>query len=166
MNLVIGPVFFGLAFDKDFRSISIHWLSAALSYMLLMPLYGLALHMAAAIAGASIPPDWTGFNSAGQIAAQLLGPFMSLGIVFSTNKVISALVGGASGSGLGSSVMGGAMAAGGMAAALVPGGGMIRATANAAGAAINTAQGGGSNNSGGSGQTVNSPSVKASQRNP
>ena len=142
MNLVIGPVFFALAFDRDFRSIAVSWLTAALSYALLMPLYGLALHMAATIAGAGIPPNWTGFTSTGQIAAQLLGPFMALGVVFSVNKVISALVGGAAGSGLGSSVMGGAMATVGMASALVPGGGMIRATTGAAGAFVNTAGGG------------------------
>jgi hypothetical protein len=165
MNLVIGPVFFGLAFDKDFRSIAIHWFTAALSYMLLMPLYGLSLHMAATIAGAGIPPDWTGFTSTGQIAAQLLGPFMALGIVFSTNKVISALVGGASGSGLGSSVRG--AAAVGM--SVIPGGGMLRATGGAASQIIRTAQSG-SSGSGSSGTSSpsggGSPTAKASQSNP
>ena len=167
MNLVIGPVFFALAFDKDFRSIAVSWLTAALSYALLMPLYGLALHMAATIAGAGTPPDWTGFTSTGQIAAQLLGPFMALGIVFSTNKVISALVGGAAGSGLGSSVMGGVMAGAGMAAAMIPGGGMMRATAGAAGAVIGTAgsgSGGGGTNSGGGGSRSNSPQANSSQQ--
>jgi hypothetical protein len=159
MNLVIGPVFFALSFDRDFRSIAVNWFSAALSYMLLMPLYGLALHMAATIAGAGIPPDWTGFTSTGQIAAQLLGPFMALGIVFSTNKVISALLGGASGSSLGSSVMGGAIA----------GAGMIRATAGATGAAIKTAGGGGNSGGGsspvvGGGSNINSPQAKSSQQ--
>jgi hypothetical protein len=131
-----------------------------------MPLYGLALHMAATIAGAGTPPDWTGFTSTGQIAAQLLGPFMALGIVFSTNKVIAALIGGASGSGLGSSVMGGVMAGAGIAAAMIPGGGMIRATAGAAGAVISTA--GSTGSSGGANSAVgqtNSPQAKSSQQN-
>ena len=169
MTLVIGPVFFALSFDKDFRSIAVHWFTAALSYMLLMPLYGLALRMAAAIAGASIPMDWTGFVSTGQIAAQLLGPFMSLGIVFSTNKVISALVGGAAGGSLGSSVMGGVIGGAGMAASLIPGGGgaMVKATTSAAGQAINQAANGSGGSSGGTsgggGGQRNSPNVNASQ---
>jgi hypothetical protein len=158
MNLVIGPVFFGLAFDRDFRSIAVHWFTAVLSYALLMPLYGLALRMAATIAGAGIPPTAIGFVSSGQIAAQLLGPFMAVGIVFSANKVVSALVGGAAGSGLGSSVLG----AGAIAASLIPGGGMIRATAGAASAAVQTASSSsnsGSNTSGGAGTA--SPTVRA-----
>jgi len=163
MNLVIGPVFFALAFDRDFRSIAVSWLTAALSYMLLMPLYGLALHMAASIAGAATPEQWTGFVSAGQIAAQLLGPFMALGIVFSTNKVISALVGGAAGSGLGSSVMGAAVASAGIVSALVPGGGMAKVTAAAAGQTISQA---GSSGQGSSSSQSNSQTARSSQSNP
>ena len=156
MNLVIGPVFFGLAIDRDFRSIAVHWFTAVLSYALLMPLYGLALRMVAAIAGAGVPPTAIGFVSSGQIAAQLLGPFMAVGIVFSANKVVSALVGGAAGSGLGSSVLG----ATAIATSLIPGGGMIRATAGATGAAIRTvSNSGSSNSSGGTGTT--SPTVRA-----
>jgi hypothetical protein len=170
MTLVIGPVFFALSFDRDFRSIAIHWFTAALSYMLLMPLYGLALRMAAAIAGSAVPMDWTGFVSTGQIAAQLLGPFMALGIVFSTNKVVSALVGGAAGGGLGSSVMGGVMGAAGMAAALIPGGGggISKATTAAIQQAVSQAVNGsgGSGGSGNSGSGGNSPNVKASQSTP
>lgn len=155
MNLVIGPVFFGLAFDKDFRSISVHWFTAVLSYALLMPLYGLALRMAAAIAGAGVPPTAIGFVSSGQIAAQLLGPFMAVGIVFSANKVVSALVGGAAGSGLGSSVLGGAA----IATSLIPGGAMIRATAGAANAAARNASNSSTTSGGGAGTT--SPTIRA-----
>lgn len=152
MNLVIGPVFFALAFDRDFRSIAIHWFSAVLSYMLLMPLYGAALRMAAAMLAAGVPSVPMGFVSTGQVAAQLLAPFMAVGIIFSTNKVVSALVGGAAGSGLGSSVMGTA----GIAAGLIPGARMIGATASAGSAAANKAfsgggTSGGSFNGGGSG---------------
>jgi len=156
MNLVIGPVFFAFAFDRDFRSIAVHWLTAALSYMLLMPLYGLSLHMAATIAGAAIPPNWTGFTSIGQIAAQLLGPFMALGIVFSTNKVISALVGGASGGGLGSSVLG--AAAIGM--SIIPGGGMLSATGSAATQIVKTSYDGGGSGDGESSTTTSASASK------
>ena len=137
MNLVLGPVFFALAFDKDFRSIAMHWFSAVLSYSLLIPLYGGAITIAAAIAGAAIPTNLFGLSSTGQVAAQLLGPFMAVGVIFSTNKVVNALVGGAAGAGLGSSVMGVA----GIGLSLVPGGSMLRSTAMASGAAA-TAGGG------------------------
>jgi len=163
MNLVIGPVFFGLAFDRDFRSISVHWFTAVLSYALLMPLYGLALRMAAVIAGAGVPPTAIGFISSGQIAAQLLGPFMAVGIVFSANKVVSALVGGAAGSGLGSSVLGAAA----IVTSLIPGGGMIRATAGAASAAARTASGSSnttvSNSGGMAGSGATSPTARAAK---
>ena len=43
MNLVLGPVFFALAFDRDFRSHAQHWFAAVLSYFMLIPLYGAAL---------------------------------------------------------------------------------------------------------------------------
>ena len=165
MNLVIGPVFFGLAFDRDFRSPAVQWFTATLSYFLLMPLYGLALHMAAAVAGAGLTLTISGFVSAPQIAAQLLGPFMSVGIVFSANKVVSALVGGAAGSGLGSSFMG----AVGASAMLIPGGGggMVRATAASVGQVARNITAGG--NSGGApspaGSTPSSSTAKASQAN-
>jgi len=48
----------------------------------------------------------TGQISGGVIFAKLLGPFLSLGIIFSVNKVVSSLVGGTSGSGLGGMVAG------------------------------------------------------------
>jgi len=131
MNLVLGPVFFALAFDRDFRSIAIHWFSAVLSYFLLIPLYGAAITIAVAIVGAAIPTQVIGLSSVAQVAAQLFGPFMAVAVVFSTNKVINALVGGASGSGLASSVVGVA----GIAASIIPGGAMIRSTAAAASAA-------------------------------
>ena len=115
MNLTLGPVFIALSFDKDFRSIAMNWFSATLSYFLLMPLYGAAMTAAAAIAGAGINPDMVGPSSTGQLWAQLIGPFMSLGLVFSTNKLVNSLVGGAMGSGLASSVMGVASIVPGMA---------------------------------------------------
>lgn len=126
-----------------------------------MPLYGLALRMAAAIAGAGVPMSAIGFVSSGQIAAQLLGPFMAVGIVFSANKVVSALVGGAAGSGLGSSVLG----ASAIGVSLIPGGGMIRATAGAASAAARTASSSGgttsSNSGGAAGSGTTSQTVRA-----
>jgi hypothetical protein len=124
MNLVLGPVFFALAFDRDFRSQALHWFSAVLSYFMLIPLYGAALTVAAAIAGAAIPQNLFGMPSSSQIAAQLIGPLMSVGVVFSTNKIINALVGGAAGSGLGSMAMGAA----GVGASLLPGGAIVRST--------------------------------------
>jgi hypothetical protein len=132
MNLVIGPVFFALSFDKDFRQIALHWFSAVLSYLLLMPLYGAAITAAGVIAGAAAPGNLVGVSSTGQVAAQLLGPFMAVGIVFSTNKVVNTLVGGAAGSGLGSSVAGLA----GIGASLIPGGAILRATSAAGSAAV------------------------------
>ena len=115
MNLTLGPVFIALAFDKDFRPIAMTWFSATLSYFLLIPLYGAAITAAAAIAGAGINPDMVGPASTGQLWAQLIGPFMSLGLVFSVNKLVNSLVGGAMGSGLASSVMGVASIVPGMA---------------------------------------------------
>jgi hypothetical protein len=119
MNLTLGPIFIALAFDRDFRSISMNWFSATLSYFLLMPLYGAAMTAAAAIAGAGINPDMAGPASTGQLWAQLIGPFLSLGIVFSVNKLVNSLVGGAMGGGLATSVMG--------VAAIVPGAAMGKA---------------------------------------
>ena len=101
MNLVLGPVFFALAFDRDFRSHALHWFAAVLSYFMLIPLYGAALTVAAAIAGAAVPANLFGMPSSAQIAAQLIGPLMSVGVVFSTNKIVNALVGGACGIGTG-----------------------------------------------------------------
>ena len=129
MNLVLAPVFFALAFDREFRSIAIHWFSAILSYFLLLPLYGAAITIAIAIAGATVPTQIIGLSSIAQVTAQLLGPFMAVGVVFSVNKVVNSLVGGASGSGLASSVMGVA----GIAASVIPGGAIIRATASTVG---------------------------------
>ena len=67
LNLVLGPVFFALAFDRDFRGHSQRWFAAVLSYILLMPLYGAALRMAASIAGAAIPAPF-GLPSVPQVA--------------------------------------------------------------------------------------------------
>jgi hypothetical protein len=135
MNLVLGPVFFALAFDRDFRSHALHWFSAVLSYFMLIPLYGAALTVAAAIAGAAIPANLFGMPSGAQIAAQLIGPLMSVGVVFSTNKVVNALVGGASGSGLGSMALGVA----GVGASLLPGGAVVRSTAEAGKSVVSAA---------------------------
>jgi len=132
MNLVLAPVFFALAFDKDFRPTALHWFSAVLSYFLLIPLYGAAITIAVAIVGTAIPAHVIGLSSGAQVMAQLIGPFMAVTVVFSTNKVVNALVGGAAGSGLTSSVVGVA----GVAAGIVPGGAMIRATVSAAGSAV------------------------------
>jgi hypothetical protein len=49
---------------------------------------------------------------------------MAVGVVFSTNKIVNALVGGASGSGLGSMAMG----VGGIGISLIPGGAVVRST--------------------------------------
>jgi hypothetical protein len=136
MNLVLGPVFFALAFDREFRTIAVHWFTAVLSYFLLIPLYGAAVRAAAAIAGSAMPEEVIGVTSTGQVFAQLIGPFLSVGIVFSTNRVVNALVGGAAGSGLASSVMG--------VASIIPGAAMARASGAAISQAIRTAtQGGG-----------------------
>jgi hypothetical protein len=132
MNLVIGPVFFALAFDREFRSYALHWFAAVLSYFMLIPLYGAALYIAAAIAGAAIPTNLFGLPSGAQMAAQLIGPLMAVGVVFSTNKVINALVGGAAGSGLGSMALGVA----GIGISTLPGGAMIRSTAVASQSAV------------------------------
>ena len=132
MNLVLAPVFFALAFDKDFRQPAINWFSAVLSYFMLIPLYGAAITIAVAIVGTAIPAHVIGLSSGAQVMAQLIGPFMAVTVVFSTNRVVNALVGGASGSGLTSSVMGVA----GVAASVIPGGAIIRSTATAAGAVV------------------------------
>lgn len=130
LNLVLGPVFFALAFDRDFRGHSQRWFAAVLSYILLMPLYGAALRMAASIAGAAIPAPF-GLPSFPQVLTQIIGPILSVGIVFSTNKLINALIGGAAGSGAGSTVLG----LTGIGANLISGGALVRATGAASGAA-------------------------------
>ncbi len=135
MNLVLGPVFFALAFDRDFRTHALHWFAAVLSYFMLIPLYGAALTVAATIAGAAVPPNLFGLPSSAQIAAQVIGPLMAVGVVFSTNKIVNALVGGAAGSGLGSMALGVA----GVGISLIPGGAMVRSTAAAGGSAISAA---------------------------
>src|SRR3989454_1866583 len=132
MNLVLGPVFFALAFDRDFRGHAQHWFAAVLSYFMLIPLYGAALTVAAAIAGAAVPANLFGFPSIAQVLAQVIGPLMS---VFSTNKIVNALVGGAAGSGLGSMALGVA----GIGLSLLPGGAMVRSTAAAGRSAVGAA---------------------------
>ena len=134
MNLVLGPVFFAMAFDREFRPHALRWFMAVLSYFMLIPLYGAALSIGVAIlAVAAANP--TGTATSGQVAAQLLGPVLSLGIVLSTNKIINALVGGAAGAGLGQITLGIA----GTALTLIPGASVIRATAVAGGAAVKAA---------------------------
>lgn len=135
MNLVLGPVFFALAFDREFRSHALHWFAAVLSYFMLIPLYGAALTVAATIAGAAIPNNLFGLPSGAQVAAQVIGPLMSVGVVFSTNKIVNALVGGAAGSGLGSMALGVA----GIGISLLPGGAIVRSTAAAGRSAVNAA---------------------------
>jgi len=132
LNLLLAPVFFALAFDKDFRQIALHWFSAVLSYFLLIPLYGAAVTIAVAIVGAAVPTEIIGLSSVAQVTAQLFGPFMAVAVVFSVNKVVNTLVNGAAGSGLASSVIGVA----GIAASFIPGGAMIRSTAAAGKSAV------------------------------
>jgi TrbL/VirB6 plasmid conjugal transfer protein len=130
LNLVLGPVFFALAFDRDFRGHSQRWLAATLSYILLMPLYGAALRVAASIAGAAIPAPF-GLPSVPQMLTHVIGPILAVGVVFSTNRVVNALIGGAAGSGAGSTALGVA----GIAANLIPAGALVRTTGAATGAA-------------------------------
>jgi TrbL/VirB6 plasmid conjugal transfer protein len=140
MNLVLGPVFFALAFDRDFRGHAQKWFAAILSYFMLIPLYGAALTVAATIAGAAVPANLFGLPSGAQVLAQVVGPLMAVGVVFSTNKIVNTLVGGAAGSGLGSMAMGAA----GIGISLLPGGAVVRSTVaagrSAAAAAGNAGQ--------------------------
>jgi hypothetical protein len=138
MNLVLGPVFFALAFDKDFRQIAMHWFNAVLAYFLLIPLYGAAFTVAITVAGAAIPGHVIGLISPGTAYAQLLGPFIAVGIVFSVNKVVNSLVQGAAGSGLASSVLGVSVAA----ASMIPGAAMMHSTVKATSATVRAATGG------------------------
>ncbi len=140
MNLVLGPVFFALAFDREFRSHAQHWFAAVLSYFVLIPLYGAALTVAAAIAGAAVQPNLFGLPSSAQVMAQVIGPLMAVGVVFSTNKIVNALVGGASGSGLGSMALG----VGGILVSLLPGSALMRSTMSAGRAAAGAAVSAGS----------------------
>ena len=134
MNLVLGPVFFAMAFDREFRPHAMRWFMAVLSYFMLIPLYGAALNIGLAVLGVAAASPF-GTATSGQVAAQLLGPILTLGIVLSTNKIINALVGGAAGAGLGQITLGIA----GTALTLIPGGSMIRATGVAGGAAVKAA---------------------------
>lgn len=131
MNLVLGPVFFAMAFDREFRPHALRWFMAVLSYFMLIPLYGAALTIGVTILAVAAANPF-GSATSGQVAAQLLGPILTLGIVLSTNKIINALVGGAAGAGLGQVALGVA----GTTLALVPGGSMIRATGAAGAAAV------------------------------
>lgn len=135
MNLVLGPVFFALAFDREFRIHAMHWFAAVLSYFMLIPLYGAALTVAAAIAGAAWQPNVFGTPSGSLLFAQVVGPLMSVGVIFSTNKVVNALVGGASGSGLGSMALGVTT----VGLSLIPGGAIARSTAMATRSAMSAA---------------------------
>ena len=135
MNLVLGPVFFALSFDRDFRGHAQHWFAAVLSYFMLIPLYGAALTVAATIAGAAVQNNLFGMPSSAQVMAQVIGPFMSVGVVFSTNKIVNALVGGAAGSGLGSMALG----VTGTVAGLLPGSAVVRSTAAAGRSAVGAA---------------------------
>ena len=147
LNLVLGPVFFALAFDRDFRSIAIQWFTAVLSYFMVIPLYGAAFTVAVTIAGAAIPAEWVGLASTGTVYAQLLGPFIAVGIVFSVNKVVNAFVGGAAGAGLASAVLG---------ASLIPASAMMRASSSAIVQAIQTASKGMGGGGSGAGPTPTS----------
>jgi hypothetical protein len=138
MNLVLAPVFFALSFDKDFRQIAVNWFTGVLSYFVLIPLYGAAINVAAAIAGMSVPTNIFGLSSSGAIAVQLLGPFMAVGVVLSTNKVVNSLIGGAAGGGLATSAIGAMAAAGSLAAggSLMAGGATLRPLSAAGGAVL------------------------------
>jgi len=138
LNLLLGPVFFALAFDREFRSHSLNWFAAVLSYFMLIPLYGAALAVAATLLGSSIPTDLFGLPSSAQVLAQLIGPIMSVGVVFSTNKLINALVGGAAGSGAGSMALG----LTGILASMIPGRALIHSTASATTAVVGATVGG------------------------
>lgn len=140
MSLMLGPVFFALSFDREFRGQALNWFSTVLSYFMLIPLYGAALTIAAAVAGASVNSHLFGLPSSGQFLAQIIGPFMAVGVVFSTNKIVNSLVGGAAGSGLGSTVLGVIT----VAAGLLPGGAMVRSTFSAGRGAIAAAASAGS----------------------
>jgi len=132
MNLVLGPVFFALSFDRDFRGHALRWFAAVLSYFMLIPLYGAALTIAAAIAGAAVNKNLFGLPSSAQVLAQIIGPLMAIGVIFSTNKIVNALVGGASGAGLGSMALGVAT----VGVNLLPGGAMARSTMAAGRSAV------------------------------
>ncbi len=133
MNLVLGPVFFAMAFDREFRDYAMRWFMAVLSYFMLIPLYGAALTVGVVLLSAAMPnPHGFSSTSSGMVAAQILGPVLALGIVLSTNKIINALVGGASGAGLGHIALG----IGSTAISLIPGAAMLRATGAAGGAAF------------------------------
>jgi hypothetical protein len=136
MNLVLGPVFFAMAFDREFRPHALRWFMAVLSYFMLIPLYGAALTIGVSVLAVAAANPF-GSATSGQVAAQLLGPVLSLGIVLSTNKIINALVGGAAGAGLGQITLGVA----GTALTLIPGGSMLRATGAAGGAAAKAVSG-------------------------
>jgi hypothetical protein len=137
LNLLLGPVFFALAFDRDFRSHSLHWFAAVLSYFMLIPLYGAALAVAATLLGSSLPGDLFGLPSSAQVLAQLIGPIMSVGVIFSTNKLINALVGGAAGSGAGSMALG----LTGVLVSFIPGRALVRSTASAGTAVVGATAG-------------------------
>src|SRR5437764_13505153 len=85
MNLVLGPVFFALSFDRDFRGHAQAWFAAVLSYFMLIPLYGSALTEASTIAGAAVPANLFAMPSSAQGMSQVVGPFMSAWVVFPTN---------------------------------------------------------------------------------
>ena len=144
MNLVLGPVFFALAFDKDFRSPAVQWMTTILSYTMLIPLYGATIRIAAAIAGAASFISFDHYMltdrvSSGAVAARCFGPILAVGIVFSTNRVISSLIGGTGGSGLGGIAAGVAAAVAKGAVAVKTGG----ASAAISGAASGASRGAG-----------------------
>jgi hypothetical protein len=131
MNLVLGPVFFAMAFDREFRPHALRWFMAVLSYFMLIPLYGAALTIGVTLLSVAAGNPF-GLPSTGQVAAQILGPVLTLGVILNTNKIINALVGGAAGAGLGQIAVGIA----GTAFTLIPGSSMIRATGTAGSAAV------------------------------
>jgi hypothetical protein len=60
--------------------------------------------VAARLLGIGLTTTMSGLPSGTQVLAQLLGPILSVGVVFSTNRVVNTLVGGAAGSGAGQSL--------------------------------------------------------------
>jgi len=93
--LILGPVFIALGMTEEFAGFMYKWIGVVLSFFLVIPLYGSALHVITALAGGGAVnlSQLQGLPGVGHMFASLAGPIISIGIIFAVGKIASSLTG-------------------------------------------------------------------------
>jgi len=93
--LIMGPVFIALGMTDEYAGFMYKWIGVVLSFFLVIPLYGSALHVITALAGGGAVnlSNLQGMPGVGHMFASLAGPVISIGIIFAVGKIASSLTG-------------------------------------------------------------------------